>query len=333
VYHVGGWYDIFLAGTLNNYTGIRSHGATPEARHNQKLIVGPWIQGPDNVGKVEVGEMNYPGADTYPDGEALNYATLRRKWFDVWLKDMDTGFTKEKPVLLYVMGNNVWRFEDSWPLARAQDTLFYFHGGSSGSSASLNDGLLSMEKPADAQSPDSFKYDPLDPVMTVGGNTLFIPSGPRDNRQAEQRSLTYTSEVLNEDLEVTGPVTAVLYGMSSAVDTDWTVTVTDVYPDGRSMLVVDGIQRARFRDSQTDPTLIEPDKIYRYEVDLWATSNVFKAGHRIRVSVQSSNFPRWSRNLNTAESPETGARSVVALNTVFHDELRPSHVVLPVVPR
>ena len=334
VYHVGGWYDIFLNGTLHNYMGIRDKAATPLARSNQKLIVGPWVHGPGNIGQVDVGEMSFPGAETFPDGEELSYATLRRKWFDVWLKDMDTtGFTKEKPVLLYVMGDNVWRFEDDWPLARAQATNFYFHAGNSASIDSLNDGMLSPNKPTDAEPPDSFKYDPLNPIMTIGGNTLFIPNGPRDNRKADERSLTYTSEVLSEDMEVTGPIKAVLYGMSSAVDTDWTVSITDVHPDGRSILIVDGIQRARYRDSRTDPSLIEPDRIYRYEVDLWATSNVFKAGHRIRVNVHSSNFPRWSRNLNIAESPESGARPVVALNTVFHDELRPSHVVLPVIPR
>lgn len=333
VLHLGGWFDIFLDGTIKNFVGIQKNGATPLARNNQKLIIGPWYHGPSYVGKTEVAEMVYPGADTYPDGEELNYDTLRRKWFDVWNRAQDTGFIDEPPVLIYVMGDNKWRFENEWPLARTQYTNYYFGGGHSGTIDSVNDGTLSAKAPEGAQSADSFKYDPLDPIMTIGGATLFIPNGPRDQREADARSLTYTSDILTEDLEATGPVKAVLYGMSSAVDTDWVVKLSEVYPDDRSMLVADGILRARFRDSQTNPTLIEPDKIYRYEVDLWATSNAFKAGNRIRVSVHSSNFPRWDRNLNTAESPETGAKSVVALNTIVRDELRPSHIVLPIIPR
>ena len=333
VLHLGGWFDIFLDGTIKNFVGIQKNGATPLARNNQKLIIGPWYHGPSYVGKTEVAEMVYPGADTYPDGEELNYDTLRRKWFDVWNRAQDTGFIDEPPVLIYVMGDNKWRFENEWPLARTQYTNYYFGGGHSGTIDSVNDGTLLAKAPEGAQSADSFKYDPLDPVMTIGGATLFIPNGPRDQREADARSLTYTSDILTEDLEATGPVKAVLYGMSSAVDTDWVVKLSEVYPDDRSMLVADGILRARFRDSQTNPTLIEPDKIYRYEVDLWATSNAFKAGNRIQVSVHSSNFPRWDRNLNTAESPETGAKSVVALNTIVRDELRPSHIVLPIIPR
>ncbi len=333
VFHLGGWYDIFQDGTIKNFLGIQKNGATELARNNQKLVIGPWVHGPSNVGKTEVGEMMFPGADIYPDGDELSYDTLRRRWFDVWNKGMDTGFTKEPPVLIYVMGDNKWRFEDEWPLARTQYTNYYFGGGQSGTIVSVNDGTLSAKTPQGAQNADSYEYDPLNPIMSNGGNALFIANGPLDQRESNARSLTYTSAVLTEDLEVTGPIKAVLHAMSSAVDTDWVVTLTEVYPDGRSMLIQDGILRARFRGSQTDPTLIEPGKIYEYEVDLWATSNVFKAGNRIRVAVQSSNFPRWDRNLNTAESPETGAKSVVALNTVFRDSVRPSHIVLPVIPR
>jgi putative CocE/NonD family hydrolase len=326
IYHLGGWYDIFLGGTISSYVGIRDRGG-PEARATQKLVIGPWIHGPKNVGVTQVGALTFPSAD------AVQYNAIRLGWFDHWLKGLHTGVMDEPPVLLYVMGDNVWRGEREWPLARTRYTTFYFRGGPSGSLASVNDGTLSTAAPTGAEHPDSFSYDPEHPIPTLGGATLFIPSGPQDHRAADLRSLTYTSDVLREDLEVTGPVTAVLHAMSSAVDTDWTVRLGDVHPDGRSINVADGIVRARFRESATSPSLIEPGRIYRYTVDLWATSIVFKAGHRIRVSVHSSNFPRWSRNLNTAESPELGARSEVALNTVFHDALRPSHVVLPVIPR
>jgi len=325
-YHLGGWYDIFLEGTLRNYAGIRDRGA-PGARRNQKLVVGPWIHGPKNVGATQVGALTFAHAD------AIQYNEIRLQWFDHWLKNLPTSVMDEPPVLIYVMGDNVWRAEQEWPLARAKSTSFYLRGGTSGSIPSVNDGTLATAPPTEPEPPDSFTYDPLDPIPTLGGNTLFLPDGPQDHRRADTRSLTYTSEVLREDLEVTGPITAVLHAMSSAVDTDWTVRLGDVYPDGRSINIADGIVRARYREARTTPSLIEPGKLYRYTVDLWSTSNVFKAGHRLRVSVHSSNFPRWSRNLNTAETPEAGARSVPAINTLFHDALRPSHVVLPVIPR
>ncbi len=326
VYHLGAWYDIFLNGTIRNYLGIREKGGS-QARANQKLVIGPWIHGPKNVGVTQVGALTFPGAD------AVQYNEIRLPWFDHWLKGLHTGVMDEPPVRIYVMGDNLWRAEREWPLARTRYTRYYFRSGPSGSIGSLNDGSLSAAAPTDPDRADSFKYDPLNPIPTLGGTTLFVPSGPLDHREADLRSLTYTTDVLEEDLEVTGPITAVLHAMSSAVDTDWTVRLGDVHPDGRSIILADGIVRARFRDSKMAPRLIEPGQTYRYAVDLWATSNVFKAGHRIRVTVHSSNFPRWDRNLNTAESPELGARPQVALNTVFHDELRPSHIVLPVIPR
>lgn len=326
VYHLGGWYDIFLAGTIRNYEGIRDHGG-PQARRSQKLVIGPWVHGPKNVGVTAVGALTFPGADR------VQYNEIRLRWFDHWLKGLHTGVMDEPPVLIYVMGDNVWRAEEDWPLARARSVPFYFRAGRRGSIGSPNDGTLSPDPPGATEPPDTFRYDPRDPIPTLGGNTLFLPSGPQDHRNADARSLTYTSEPLGHDLEVTGPITAVLYGLSSAVDTDWTVRLGDVYPDGRSINVADGVVRARYRDSRVTPALLEPGRIYRYEIDLWATSNVFKTGHRLRVSVHSSNFPRWDRNLNTADGPEAGVRPETALNTVFHDELRPSHVLLPVIPR
>ncbi|HTS52058.1 MAG TPA: CocE/NonD family hydrolase [Burkholderiales bacterium] len=326
VYHLGGWYDIFLKGTLENFAGLRKNAATALARDNQKLVIGPWVHGPTNVGKVEVGELKFPGAD------AVDYNAIRLKWFDHWLKGIDTGVMREPPILIYVMGANVWRTESEWPPARARFTPYYLRAGSPASRGTLYDGALSVESPEGAEGPASYVYDPRDPAPTLGGNTLFIASGPTDHRRAEAKSLTFTGEPLTQDLEVTGPVKAVLYAMSSAVDTDWVVRLTDVYPDGRSILIVDGLLRARYRDSAREPALIAPGRVYRYDVDLWATSNVFKAGHRLRVSVTSSNFPRWDRNLNTAESPEAGAHPEIAINTVFFDAPRASYILLPVIP-
>lgn len=332
VLHLGGWYDIFLAGTINNYVGIKENGATEQARNNQKLIIGPWIHGPANVGTTEVGDLEFVGADTYPDGEDLNLDTLRRKWFDAWDRDINTAFVEEPPVLIYVMGDNEWRFEDEWPLARTEYTNWYF-GPANSSDDSLYDGILSLSVPEDADQSATFDYDPMDPVITQGGNTLFVVSGPKDRSQSDARSLTFTTEVLEQDTEITGPITATLFASSSAVDTDWVVSLSEVYADGRSILIQDGIMRARYRDGSGEPSLIEPDEVYEYTVDLWATSNVFKQGNQIRVSVTSSNFPRWSRNMNVAESPETAADYEVAENTVYFDAERPSHITLPTIPR
>jgi uncharacterized protein len=327
VYHLGGWYDIFLDGTIKNYVGIREKGGTPAARNGQKLVIGPWIHGPTNVSATTVGSL------TFPDADKVTLNDIRLRWFDYHLKGMDNGVMREPPVLIYVMGDNKWRQENEWPLARTQFTKYFFHRGPSGSIDSLNDGRLSTSPPKGAAAADAFLYNPGDPLPTLGGNTLFIATGPQDHRTVDARSLTYTSDPLDRDLEITGPVKAVLYGMSSAVDTDWTVRLSEVYPDGRSINIVDGIVRARYRNSPAQPELQEPNKVYQYELDLWATSNVFKAGNRLRVSVHSSNFPRWSRNLNTAESPEVGARYETAINTVLKDELRSSHIVLPIIPR
>ena len=330
VAHLGGWYDIFLKGTIENFLGLRRNAATALARDNQKLVIGPWIHGPTNIGKVEVGELKFPGADQF------EFNATRLRWFDHWLKSIDTGVIREPQVLIYVMGANRWRTENEWPPARTRFTPYYLRpgapGADSGAAATLYEGQLSMQPPTGGAGSASYTYDPRDPVPTLGGSTLFMPTGPTDHRRADAKSLTFTTEPLERDLEVTGPVKAVLYSKSSAVDTDWVVRLSDVYPDGRSILIVDGILRARYRESPSEPRLIEPDRVYRYDIDLWATSNVFKVGHRLRVSVTSSNFPRWDRNLNSAESPETGAQPQTALNTVFFDPQHPSHIVLPVIP-
>lgn len=327
IYHLGGWYDIFLQGTIENYQGLTARAGSQRARDNQRLVIGPWVHGPSNVGVTDVGSLTFPGADQ------VQYNDIRLRWFDQWLRDIDSGLDAEPPVLIYVMGDNVWRHENEWPLARTRYTKFYFGSGPTGSITSLNDGRLGRNPPAHDEPPASFRYDPDQPVPTLGGNTLFIANGPRDHRAADQLSLTFTSAPLGQDFEVTGPVTATLHAMSSAVDTDWTVRLSEVWPDGRSINIVDGIQRARYRDDPAKASLIEPGRIYTYEIDLWATSTVFKAGNRLRVSVHSSNFPRWTRNLNSATSPEEGLRPEVAYNTVLHEAAWPSHIVLPVIPR
>ena len=325
-YHLGGWFDIFLAGTLKNFTGMKARARTEEARRGQKLIIGPWVHGSPNIGKQVAGEFDFG-----PEA-ARDFNEMRLPWFDYWLKGIDNGVMDEPPVRLFVMGRNEWRDEQDWPLPDTEYTSYYLRGGASRSIASLNDGTLSRKAAEGADSPDSFLYDPEKPVPTLGGNTLHISDGVIDQRPVDGICLTYTSEPLREELEVTGPVKAVLFGMSSAPDTDWVVRLTDVHPDGYSRPLCDGILRARYRESFAHPRLLEPGKVYRFEVDLWGTSNVFLEGHRIRVVVTSSSFPRFDRNLNTGGPIHREASGQPAINTVMRDAMRPSHIVLPVIP-
>ena len=334
--HMGGWYDIFQPGSYTAFNEIQSKGASELARDNQRLFMGPWHHlGPV---KTEQGIIDFA-----PGLSSSDYHTMRLEFFDYWMKDIQhKTFALDEPVKIFVTGDNAWRTEKEWPLARTQYTTFYLGGGKSGTIDSLNDGTLSSTAPAKTVDPQSYVYDPMNPTPTRGGSTLYMfaygPDGApgaaaQDQRPVDKKSLTFTSAPLETVTEVTGPVKAYLYAASSAVDTDWVVRVSDVAPDGAAINIVDGIQRARFRESGMHPTLIEPGKVYRYEVDLWATSHVFKTGHRIRVTVNSSSFPRWSRNMNVAELPEQATEWVKATNTVYLDPEHPSHVVLPIIPR
>jgi putative CocE/NonD family hydrolase len=282
------------------------------------------VHGPANVDKHVVGEIDY-GADA-----AVAFHPLRLRWFDHWLKGIDTGIMDEPPVRFFTMGANIWQTTTAWPPPDARPHLLFFHGGRSGSATSLNDGALSAEPPATAEGPDSYLYDPNDPVPTRGGGWLGDPNGGYDQRPVEPRVLTYTSEPLREDLEVSGAVTATLFAMSSAPDTDWVVRLSDVSPDGVSRNVADGVLRARYRESFQQPALLTPNQVERVVVDLWSTSNLFRAGHRIRVAVTSSCFPRWDANPNTGGAFGRDARGVSALNTIFHDAFRPSSITLSV---
>ena len=200
------------------------------------------------------------------------------------------------------------------------------------SAGSLNDGALTPTRPdLEGEVFDEYDSDPENPVRSFGGGHLGDNNGPRDQREYESRVLTYTTEVLDGPLDVTGPVKAILHASSSAVDTDWVVRITDVWPDGTSMLVCDGILRARFKDSFEEPISLVPDESMEFEVDLWATSHVFKMGHRLRVAVASSSFPRWDRNWQTGRNNANESSGVVAQNRIFRDAVRPSHVLLPVL--
>jgi putative CocE/NonD family hydrolase len=329
MFHVTSWYDIFLEGALNAYGALRERGGSDLARRNQRLLVGPWahIRPYTAPTSGETGDVDF-GPDALIE---LHQYLLR--WFDYWLKDVDTGIMEEPPVYLFVMGENKWRSENEWPLARTHYTRYYFHSDGSANTRS-GGGALSTVPPGDEPA-DTYQYDPSDPAPTCGGNTLIIPQGVADQRSVEDRPdvLVYTSDPLERDLEITGPIVAHLYGSSSAVDTDFTAKLVDVRPDGYAHNVQDGIVRARYRTSRSQPSLMEPGQVYEFTIDLWATSHLVKTGHRLRVEISSSNFPRFDRNPNTGAPLGQDSRLETANQTVYHREHYPSHIVLPIIPR
>ena len=330
--NVGGWHDIFLGGTLRNYMGMRERGGTSQARQGQKLVIGPWYHTLP-LGNV-VGDVDFGFAS---HSLVADLDGLHIKWFDYWLKGKPNGLLDEPPVRLFTMGANAWRTENEWPLARTRYTKHYLH--SNGQANGLGgDGLLSPDAPG-SEPADVYVSDPRDPVPTRGGAVTgwpaAMPGGAFDQRPIEERTdvLVYTSPVLERDLEVTGPLGVTLYAATSAVDTDFTAKLVDVAPDGYARNLSDGIIRGRYRESKTQAQPLTPGEVYAYTIDLWATSNVFKAGHRIRLEIASSNFPRFDRNPQTGQAAAEAGRLEPALQRVFHDELRPSHIVLPIIPR
>jgi len=317
--NVGGWYDIFLAGTIANFQAMRAQGKPA------KLLIGPWTHG--GVSNP-IGERNFGfAAQAGLIDLRMDLGGVQLRWFDHWLKGRDTGMMEEAPIKLFVMGADVWRDEREWPLARAVETPWYLREG----------GGLKPEPPGNETS-DRYDYDPADPTPTRGGALLMTPEypgGPYDQRAIEARPdvLTYTSAPLERDTEVTGPITVRLWAVSSAPNTDFVARLADVFPDGRSFNLTDGIVRARYRalGEGEPPSPIEPGRAYEYAIDLWATSNVFQAGHSIRLQVTSSCFPRWDRNPNTGHPVGADADLQVAHQEILHDQEHPSHVILPLV--
>lgn len=325
VLNISGWYDIFAKATLDHCNQVRDSSTNPLARHNQYAIIGPWGHG---IGTRQLGELDFgPAAKLDLDG-------LQFAWMERWLQGKGNAIKDWPAIRFFTMGENLWHGEPEWPLARTEYTPWYFHGN--GKAASRNgDGTLSATAPA-TEAPDRFEYDPATPVPTHGGNNLIgTPTGPFDQGSLEDYSdvLVFTSAPLATPVEVTGPVKVILYAATSARDTDFTAKLVDVYANGKAYNLCDGIIRTRYRESLTDPTLITPGATYRYEIDLWVTSNLFKAGHRILVEISSSNFPRFDRNPNTGHAFGTDTELATAAQTIFHDTAHPSHVLLPIIPR
>lgn len=324
--HIGGWHDIFLNGTIQNFNAMRAAG-----QPGQYLLIGPWSHGMfDGV----VGEVNFGMAAS---GAMVNYQgdllTLHMQFFRHYLQGVASGVEQWPPVRYFVMGANQWRASATWPPAGAEPTPWYLHSGG-GANSLAGDGAISPEKPGE-ESADTYTYDPQNPVPTVGGATLLhrlYRAGPYDQREVEARHdvLVYTSAPLAEPVEVTGHVAVTLYVASDAPDTDFVARLVDVTPEGQALPLTDGITRMRYRAGVADPQPpLEEGQVYQIELDLWATSNVFLPGHRIRLDVTSSNFPRWERNLNTGDQEGTAFRP--ARQRVLHDAGHPSHVLLPLM--
>ena len=325
VLNIGGWYDIFSRTTIDLVDQVRASSRDREVRRNQFVVIGPWGHG---VGGRKTGELDFGADATFQVGE------WQFKWFEYWLKGRETGVEDWPAYSLFVMGENRRRGENEWPLKRTQFTWYYLH--STGKANSLKgDGSLSTATPAQ-EKPDEFAYDGDDPVPTVDGNNLIGASaGPYDQTKVEEREdvLVYSTSPLEQDLEVTGPVKMILHAASSARDTDFTAKLADVHPDGKAYNLCDGIIRARYRNGPAKELLLEPGKAEPFDIDLWVTSNLFRRGHRIRLEVSSSNFPRFDRNPNSGKPFGTDTELLSAKQTIFHDAEHLSHLVLPVIPR
>jgi len=314
--HAGGWHDIFLKGTIQNYVGMRRDSP---ARADQRLLLGPWAH-------AETSPEGKVGDVTFGKSAVLDTDATILRWYDYALKGARNAYATGPPVRIFIMGENAWRDEREFPLARTRYTNYY-----------LRKGALSTDAPA-AGEPEQYEYDPANPVPTIGGRLCCgnqIPPGPADQRPNEGRPdvLVFSTPPLVQEVETTGWVKATIYASSSAVDTDFTALLADVEPSGYARFLTDGVVRARYRNSTQQAEPVEPGKIYAYSIDLWATSNLFKAGHRIRLYVSSSNFPRFNRNLNTGEPIAGSARMIKAQQRIYHDQQHPSALVLPVIPR
>ena len=320
ILHIGGWHDIFVQGQINAFTGLQEAGG-PGACGSQKLIIGPWVHGMTNE---QTGDLSFPNSNAY---ESL---LEMLDWFDFYLKGNTENLNEMPAVRYYLMGDpdlpdspgNRWISAPAWPPEYTTVPL-YFRAGE----------RLSFDPPGDEEGSGSFLFDPEDPVPTIGGRNLNIPAGAMDQREAESRSdvLIYTSDFIRDSLVITGPVSVTLFASTDALDTDFTAKLCDVYPDGRSMLVADGIIRARFRETVREERFIIPGEIYEYQIDLWSTALAFAPEHRIRVSVSSSNSPRFAVNTNTGEPFRKETGHVIAQQTIFYSDRFPSALNLPVV--
>ncbi|MCU1641932.1 MAG: peptidase [Nocardia sp.] len=333
VLDVEGWYDAFLAGGTENFAGMVAQGGTPEAKQNQRLVIGPW----DHVGW---GRPDSPFAPRLKQiGAVANSPIndLMLAWFDQFLKGKSNGVSGSPRVDYFLMGANRWKSATNWPLPQTQWQDYYLSGsGANGIIGRM--GKLTTHAPGGAADPDRYVYDPADPAPSSGGHSCCGassgPQGPFEQGAVEQRSdvLTYDTDPLSADTEVTGPVTVKLWASSTAPDTDFVARLEVVSPDGTSVNLNNGILRAAFRDSLSDPSLLVPGRPYQFTIKIWPTSYQFKAGDRIRIAVTSSDYPQYAPNPNTGDRFGDNARTQPATQTIYKDAAHPSSVRLPIIP-
>jgi putative CocE/NonD family hydrolase len=325
--HVSGWYDFFTSGTFGNFNSMREKGATKLAREGQHVLMGPWNhRGPAMMG--DVGELNF-GRFTSIIGSPLFQHNLN--FFNKYLRGMDVDL----PAIRYfLMGKNVWKTADAWPLPNTQWQRYFLHSKGH-ANTSGGDGLLNRQEPI-SEIPDVFLYDPISPVPSTGcrgHGTCGFADSPKDQSFIEKRNdiLCYTTPELKEDIEVTGPLELHLYASTSAKDTDFTVKLVDVYPDGHAYNVTDGVIRARYRKSFLKEQFIIPNEVNEYVINMETASQMFRKGHCIRLDISSSNFPEYDRNMNTGNPPGQDAKGITAKQQVFHESRYASYIDLPVI--
>jgi uncharacterized protein len=328
---INSWYDFGPAETLYQFNLMRRNAVSARGRENQFIIISPTT----HCASQSASEHTVAGERDLGDAQ-LDYWGLYFRWFDYWLRGIDNGVLQMPKLQIYVMGRNQWRGENEWPLKRTVFTNYYLHSAGSANSR-FGDGALNTEKPGEEQI-DKYTYDPSDPVPSHGGPLCCtgqeFPPGSFDQRGVEARHdvLVYTTPPLRTGVEVTGPIEAHLYVSSSAADTDFTAKLVDVYPDGTAYNIQEGILRARYREGWDRKVWMKPGGVYEVKIDMEATSNYFGPGHRIRMEVSSSNFPRFDRNLNTGGNNYDEKEGQAAANTIHHSSRYPSYIVLPVIP-
>lgn len=325
VLHISGWYDDEQVGTPLNFIGMTRNAASEHARKSQKLLMGPW---PHQINRsTKLGDFDFG-----PDSQ-IDLHSYQLKWFDHWLKKQPNGIEEEKPVRIFVMGTNQWVDEEQWPLKNTEWTKYYLHSDGSANSR-FGDGKLAINQQETGAAKDHYTYDPEHPVPFITDLVSTQIGGPDNYSAIERRDdvLVYSTGVLDKEIEVVGPVKAELFASSSAKDTDFMVKLIDVWPSGYAQRLTDGMVRARFRNGMDQEELIEPNHIYCYEIDCWNTSHVFAKGHRLRVEIASSAFPKYDRNLNTGAQLGQTTDSVIAEQEIFHDPEHPSAIILPVIP-
>lgn len=330
--HDTGWYDDLTRETFHNYTHMRQESRSEYARRLQYLLVGPWDHSTGVNPQRQFGDVDF-GPRIYD----VDVQGVRNSWYDYFLKGRRNALANVAPVTIFVMGANEWRTFSSWPLAGTRTAQLHL-GSDGGANTGAGNGRLTTGRPG-SEPPDRYVYDPSDPVMTNGGNgccpIVSAPIGPYDQRSVEVREdvLVYTTGTLTRDVEVTGAGELRLFFSTNVPDTDFFVTLTDVYPDGRSIAITGGSLRTRFRNSITNPQLLTPGQVYGVTIPIWETSNVFKEGHKIRLDITSSNFPRFNRNLNSGkpQGDEAAEDMRSASQVIYHDVLRASSILLPVI--